>query len=442
MVMDIMLKGGTVVEPERRLEQVADLWLRDGVIAGIGPEPSKAPWHVVDVPGLVVCPGLVDMHVHLREPGQEYKETIATGTRAAVAGGFTSVCCMPNTTPPVDRPERVQDLQQRIRAHAACRVFVIGAATLEHSNEQFAGFDAMANCGCVAMTDDAFPLQTSAQMAEALTRASAAGLPFIAHCEDKTLSGDGVINDGEVSHQLAVPGQDSRSESASLMGWSRAAQMRPDPRAHLHIAHVSTVGLLEACDEVRGGPGLRRISLETAPHYFALTEDDVRAFGANAKMNPPLRTSMDREAVRDAVAGGAIEIIATDHAPHSPREKSAGLLQSPFGVAGLETCLGVTLTELVHTQRMQLCRALALLTRNPASLLNLQSPAGARLGRLEPGAPADIAIIDPRHAWVVDPDRFQSKGRNSPFAGRRLTGRAWGTLIDGQFRMRDYELTM
>ena len=439
--MDFVLRGGAVVNPASGLEAKADLWVSDGAIAGIGDEREQAGWEVIDVAGLVVCPGLIDVHVHLREPGQEHKETIATGTRAAVAGGFTSVCCMPNTTPPIDRLARIRDLQQRISADARCRVFIIGAATLDNASEDFSDPSGMVAAGCVAITDDALPLQSVDMMAEALQRSVVADVPFVAHCEDESYSGDGVMNEGIVSRDLGLPGQSPVSEQYALRDWSWAsASAGIADTARLHVAHVSSHALLRGLEQLRAEtPHLQQITLETAPHYFSLTEEAVRQFGADAKMNPPLRTEADRKAIRAALRSGVISVIATDHAPHSPQEKSAGMIEAPFGIVGLETSLGVTLTELVHTGEMDLRSVLALMTCNPAEVFRLKE-ASHPLGRLAVGAPADITIIDPSRTWVVDPGDFQSKGRNSPFAGRELKGKAWGTIVGGEIMMRDYEL--
>ena len=440
--MDLALRGGIVVDPDRGCEEQADVWVREGEVAGIGPQPGPGDWELIDVPGLVVCPGLVDIHTHLREPGGEHKETIASGTAAALAGGFTTVCAMPNTTPAVDRPERVADLRRRIAATARCRVLVIGAATLDNAGEQHADRAALAAAGCVAITDDAFPLQSVTMMAEALCRSADAGLPFIAHCEDTGYTAGGVMHEGCASRSLGLPGQSSASEQYSLRDWHEAAAMAgAADRARLHVAHVSSHAMLRGLEQARThGTHLRHITLETAPHYLALTEDAVAVFGADAKMNPPLRTEVDRQAIRAALTSGVITVIATDHAPHAPEEKARGMLEAPFGVVGLETALGVTLTELCHGGEMSLPSALALMTRNAADALGLTDERGRPLGRLAPGMTADLTIIDPLKTWTVDPEEFHSLGRNTPFAGRALKGRAWGTVVGGEVRMREYEL--
>jgi dihydroorotase len=436
---ETVLRGGRVIDPASGLDSVTDVWLADGCIAGLGAEPWGAAWESVDVSGLVLCPGLVDIHVHLREPGQEHKETIDSGTAAAVAGGFTTVCCMPNTTPPVERPERVAALLGRIAEAARCRVFVLGGATLEGRGEVLSDFTGLLAAGCAGITDDAIPLQSVAGMSAALRALAGLDAAFVAHCELKALSRRGVMNEGVVSEGLEVEGQPVAAESEALRRWGEAMEEGGAREARLHLAHVSARATLEVLAGLRaaGGAGL---TAETAPHYFALSEAAVRDFGANAKMNPPLRSEADRRAIRAAVCDGTIGIIATDHAPHSPSEKAAGLVDAPFGVVGLETSLGVVLTELAHTGEMPLPRALAAMSCNPAQALGLRGESGGALGRLAVGADADVTVLDLEREWVVDPEGFRSKGRNTPFAGQRLRGRAWGTMVGGVWRMREYEL--
>lgn len=436
------LHGGLVVDPAAGVQAVADVWVERGRVVALGPCPHSAPWEVVDVSGLVVCPGLIDVHVHLRVPGQEHKETLASGTAAAVAGGFTTVCCMPNTSPPLDRPRIVAQLQERLRCEALCRVAILGAATVDNCGETLTDFADLAAAGCVAVTDDAFPLADQRLMAQALQRAARAGVPFIAHCEDKSLSREGVVNEGSVSQALGVPGQSPEAESRALAAWlAAAADAQPGPAPRLHVAHVSAAATLQVAARAAGGGGLRvNLSLETAPHYFALTEQAVVRYGADAKMNPPLRSAADRMAVRAALREGRIRVIATDHAPHSPQEKAAGLLGAPFGVVGLETALGVALTELVHSGEMPLSAVLATMTCHPARALGLTDETGVPLGTLAPGATADLTVLDVHRRWTVDPARFRSKGRNTPFAGCTLQGQVWGTLVAGRWVMREGQL--
>lgn len=422
----LTLVGGHVIDPASGFFAVADVFIRDGQVVNVLP-PGEQPalGKMVDVTGLVVAPGLVDIHVHLREPGQTHKETIATGTRAAVAGGFTTVCAMPNTTPPLDRPERVREALEIIRRDAACRVQIIGSISLDNDPDRFSDVMALKAAGCVALTDDAFPLRTQDQRRQALRLAARADLPFIAHCEDKTLSADGVINEGEASRALGVPAQPAAAESAAAAEWLELA----DIGTRLHLAHVSTAATVEALREAL--PHWQgRLSAETAPHYFALTEQAVLESGPNAKMNPPLRTEADRLAVKEALVQGTIAAIATDHAPHAPGEKALGLLEAPFGIVGLETALAVSLSELYHTGLLTLSQLLARLSASPARLLGLTA------GCLAPGSVADLIVFAPEAEWQVEPADFQSLGRNTPFAAMTLRGRVWGTLVGGRWAYR------
>ncbi len=426
------LTGGRVIDPASGHDELADVAVEQGRIAWIKPPGALPIGGEVPVAGLVVCPGLVDIHVHLRQPGFEHKETVATGTRAAVAGGFTTICCMPNTNPPLDQPQRIAELQQTIAQQAWCNVYVLAAATVDNRREELTDFAALLEAGCPSITDDAAPLQSAEHMQEALQELASTGRPFMAHLEDEELSGDGVINAGAVSQRLRVPGQDRRSEVAALRRWARAATNVE--QARLHLLHVSTADTVAEAQALRASNIFSQLSLETAPHYFCLTEEAVRESGADAKVNPPLRTEHDRRAILQALIDGDIGIIATDHAPHTPQEKAQGLIDAPAGLVGLEVCLGVVLTHLFHTGLLSLSDVLAKMTCNPAGLLGL--PAGT----LKSEAPADITIIDPYKQWVVDPNRFYSKGRNTPFAGHKLTGQAWGTIKAGQFLMREGKL--
>jgi dihydroorotase len=435
--MDFVLTGGRLIDPASGLDAEADLWVSGGRIAGIGQQPHAADWEAIAVPGLVVCPGLIDVHAHLREPGQEHKETILTGTQAAVAGGFATVCCMPNTTPPVDRPERIADLLGRIARDAVCRVLPIGSVSLDNDPDSPADISRLMACGCVAVTDDAFPLQTTEQMSVALAASESCSAPLIAHCEDKQLSAGGVMTAGTAAELMGLPGQPPEAEVVAFGRW--ASLLPQHPAARLHVAHVSSADLareVAAAAHLLGG----RLTCETAPHYFTLTEQAVLRFSADAKMNPPLRTAEDRKAIIAALQAGQIQVIATDHAPHSPEEKHRGMLDAPFGIVGLETALGLVLTELVHPGHLSLPQALALMTCNPARILDLRAPDGCALGTLAVGAAADITVFDPEAAWTVDPETFLSKGRNCPVAGKRLRGRPWGVCVGGDWKSREGSL--
>jgi dihydroorotase len=424
-----LIAGGRVVDPASGRDGAGDLLLADGRVAAIGPALDGVGARRLDARGKVVCPGLIDTHVHLREPGFEYKETIASGTRAAVAGGFAAVCAMPNTRPAIDRPERVEDLLRRA-ATAACRVYPIGAATVDLRGEVFTDFGALKEAGCVAVTDDAFPLQRGGQMAEALRRVARAGLPFIAHCELESLSHGAPVD------QSARPGgQSALSEAGSARLWlsayERVAREGLAPR--LHVAHLSSrlavVALARALPRAGAEPSTPSITAETAPHYLSLTSDAVATFGADAKMNPPLRSAQDRDALQRALADGRIDVIATDHAPHAPEEKAGGLASAPFGIVGLETALGVCLSDLVGPGVLSLGQLVTAMSRAPAEAFGLPG------GRLAVGDPGDVTVIDPDAEWTVEPARFQSEGRACPWAGRRLRGRPYATFVRGELRM-------
>jgi len=418
--------GGRLIDPSSGLDAPGDLLIVDGRIAQTGKVEAPPAASVLDASGKVVAPGLIDVHVHLREPGFEAKETLQTGTRSAVAGGFTAVCAMPNTRPAIDRPERVADLLERAAA-AACRVYPIGAATLDNRNEKLADFVALRDAGCVAITDDAFPVQRTEQMVEALLRAAEADLPFIAHCELRGLSGEGAVDASAALYVPDIATQATLAEAAAIRLWAaayeRAARSaRRPPR--LHLAHLSSALGVEALRSLRQTGAL--VTSETAPHYFTLGSSALAQFGANAKMNPPLRSPADVVAIREALIDGTIDLIATDHAPHTPGEKALPLDEAPFGVIGLETALAASVTEMSGT--LTLPQLLARMSTRPAKLLGLPG------GSLQVGSPADVVVFDPTAEWTVDPQAFRGKGRNCPFAGREVYGRVYATLVGGELR--------
>jgi dihydroorotase len=419
-----------LLDPHSGLEAPGTICLSAGRIKWLGPPEAEPEGEVYDLPGLLICPGLLDLHVHLRVPGQEHKEDLLSGTRAAVAGGFTAVCAMPNTTPALDRPARLAALQERIAREARCRVYLAGAATVENGGEDLTDFAALREAGCVAITDDAFPLQEARTMGEALRRAHAADLPFLAHLELRHLSRGGVMSAGPVAEELGVAGQDPAAESQALLYWAEAAE----GLGRLHLLHLTTADTVDFLRHLRAGPFFEALTAETAPHYLTLTAEAVRRLGASAKMNPPLREERDRQALLDAVRRNVIQVLATDHAPHTPEEKARGLAEAPFGITGLETCVGLVLTHLVGTGHLTLRHAVAKLSSHPARILGVPG------GSLEPGQPADLTILDLHKSWTVDPERFQSKGRATPFAGEKLTGKPWGTIVAGHWAMQEGEV--
>ncbi len=421
----IAITGGRVLCPATSLIGPADILVEGGRVTRITPPGEMARADVVlDASGCIVAPGLVDVHVHLREPGGERKETITSGTRAALMGGFTTVLAMPNTDPAPDCPEHVRKIRALMDAGAWCRTHIIGAATVGNDCERLTDFAALKAAGCIAISDDAFMLRTREQRREALRQCAEEGLVFIAHLEDPELSADGVMHEGEVSRRLGVPGQRPETEVRCLEAWREAWD--DDAAPPLHLAHVSTSATCEALRDWPAGP-----TAETAPHYLALTDEAVAERGANAKMNPPLKTDADRAALVQALRDGTITCIATDHAPHTPAEKSAGLVDAPFGIVGLETALGVVWEKLVHGGAMPERRVMAALTAGPAAVFDMNA------GRIAVGGPADLLVFDPDATWTVEPEAFESLGRNTPFAGERLRGRVRDVLVGGRVAVRD-----
>jgi dihydroorotase len=421
----LVLAGGWVLDPGRWNGE-ADIWIKDGVIEAVV-SPDKSPPHAaecLDVAGMLILPGLIDLHVHLREPGYEYKETIATGTAAAVTGGFTSICCMPNTKPVNDEPTVTQLIRQKSAEAERAHVYPIGAITKGSSGHELTNFRALKDAGCIAVSDDGRPVMDDLVMRRAMQSAAEIGLPVIDHCEDVELSGCGCMNEGPVSRALGVRGIPKGAEFRMI---ARDIRLVEETGARLHVAHLSTAVGVDMVRRAKAD-GLP-VTAEVSPHHFTLTDAAICEQGAKAKMNPPLRSERDRAALVEGLSDGTIDAIATDHAPHAEYEQQWGLDRAPFGVVGLETALGLTL-QLVESGTLSLERAVQCLAGNPAGLFGLPG------GTLAPGASADIVVVNRAHEWVVDPEQFRSKGRNTPFAGRRLRGRTILTFVDGRMRYR------
>ncbi len=413
-----------LADPAQGTLAPADLLVVDGVTVARGgsarAHAGAAGAETVDLAGAILAPGLVDAHVHLREPGQGDKETIATGVAAAVAGGFTGVACMPNTQPALDEPARILWVLERARGAMLARVHPVAAITLGLQGARLTDMAALAEAGAVAFSDDGRPVTHAGLMRHALEYARDLGLPVITHAEDLSLRGEGVMNEGAVSARLGLPGIPAACEVIAVQ---RDLELAALTGARLHVAHVSAAGSVDALRAARAR-GVRA-SGETAPHYVALTEDAISDYDTNAKMNPPLRTSADCEAVIAGLKDGTLEVLATDHAPHTPFEKQNEFAAAPFGVVGLETALSVCWTHLVAPGRMAALAVLAALSTAPRALLGLPNP-------LEIGAEADLVAFDPDALWVVDPARFRSKGRNTPFAGHTLRANVLGTWVGGR----------
>ncbi len=420
--MNILIQNGRVIDPANAIDGALDLLVSDGTIARFGKAGTikAAGAQVVDAKGKLVVPGLIDMHVHLREPGFEYKETISTGTAAAKAGGFTSVCSMPNTNPVNDRRSVTEFILSQAHREALARVFPIGAITKGSLGAELAEIGELYDAGCVAITDDGKPVINAAMMRRAMEYATIFDIPVISHCEDMNLAGKGVMNEGFVSTELGLNGIPGAAEEVMV---ARDVALAEFVGCRLHIAHVSTAGSVRMIREAKQ----RGISVtaETCPHYFSLTEEEVRGYNTQAKMNPPLRTPEDRGAIREGLRDGTLDVIATDHAPHGMDEKTVEFDYAPFGVVGLETALGLTLM-LVKEGVLTLEGAVRALSLNPAKALAINK------GTLSVGADADITIIDLDEEWVVDATQFKSKSRNTPFGGWKLKGRAVETIVGGK----------
>jgi dihydroorotase len=394
--------------------------VEDGVIVSL-PRRGHEHARVLEVPGAVLAPGLVDLHVHLREPGQAGKETIETGTRAAAAGGFTSVACMPNTNPVVDTPAWVEWVRHHAET-AWARVHPIAAVTQGQKGEQLAPLQAMARAGAIAFSDDGHPVVSAAMMRRALEYARSTGLPIVCHEEDPELKGEGVMNEGFTSTRLGLRGIPNAAESVMCR---RDADLAELTGARVHLAHLSTTQGFDALRDAkrRGLP----VTGETCPHYWVLTDEAVGDYDTMAKMNPPLRSETDRAACIAAIADGTVDCFVTDHAPHAADEKARPFAEAPFGIVGLETALALTLTFLVRPGHLPLSRAIELWTDAPRRVFNLPAVS------LDPGSEADLVLFDPEAEWTVRPDDFFSKGRNTPFAGWNLRGRVLATMMAGRF---------
>lgn len=418
----MVIRGGRVIDPSQGIDARLDLLLRDGVVADLG-ESLEAPEgaEIVDAAGVVVAPGLIDVHVHLREPGQEHKETIATGARAAAAGGFTAVVAMPNTDPPIDSPATVGFVRAEGLRAGAARVYPTGCITVGQRGEQLTEFGELIGAGAVAVTDDGRPVMNAGMLRMALEYALAFDLPVAVHEEELNLSRGGSMNEGLISSRLGLAGVPNAAEDVMI---ARDLMLAELTGGRIHVQHVSTRRGVELIREARSR-GVR-VSAEATPHHFTLTEQAVEGYRTDAKMNPPLRAEADRQAVRDGVRDGTLDVIATDHAPHHYDEKEQAFEDAPFGIVGLETALGLSISELVDTGLMDLTTLVERMSCAPARALSLPG------GTLRRGALADLTLFDPGAEWTVDAARFLSMSRNTPFRGRKLRGRAVRTIVGGK----------
>ncbi|NIM52335.1 MAG: amidohydrolase family protein [Gemmatimonadales bacterium] len=418
----VLLKGGRVIDPSQDHDGIADVLIVDGRIEALGKNLSAPDGaEVYDATAKAVAPGLVDLHVHLREPGHEDAETVATGAGAAAAGGFTAVCAMPNTDPVTDNQAAVGFIVKQGTAARAARVYPVGAISLGQEGKQLAEFGGMVAAGIVAVSDDGHPVVSSHLMRTALEYARSFGIPVAEHCEDPFLSGGGVMHEGSVSTRLGLRGVPSASEEIMV---ARNILLAELTGGHVHLCHISTRGSVEL---IRQGKARGvNVTAEATPHHFALTHVACEGYDTNAKMNPPLRELADVEAVREGLKDGTLDAIATDHAPHHYESKEREFDDAPFGVVGLETALGLGVAELVAGGYLSLPELIARMSTRPADIFHLPG------GTLRRGAVADVVVFDADREWVVDPARFRSKSRNTPFAGRTLRGWVERTIVGGQ----------
>jgi dihydroorotase len=423
----LVIRGGHLIDPAAGVDALKDILLKDGRVAEIAaPGKLKAVngAEVLDATGLTVAPGLVDIHVHLREPGQTHKETIATGTAAAAAGGFTAVAAMPNTTPPNDSPEITRWMQAAERG-AVVRVFPIAAATRGLKGETLNDYAALKSAGAVAVTDDGHPILKDNVMREVLSAAARVGMSVIQHAEDTRLTQGASMNLGSMSFMLGLRGMPHEAESNLVERDIRLVTELRDSRVHLHVAHTSTAAALAAVRQARRS-GLR-VTCEVAPHHFLLTEEHVGFYDTNAKMNPPLRSAADRDAMIEAILDGVVDAIATDHAPHAVHEKEVEFDNAPNGITGLETALGLSLRWLHKEWKLPLGRVLSLLSAQPAALLGMKGR-----GTLAVGSFADVVVFDPNAEWTYRAREGKSKAHNSPFDGWTMQGKIRWTISEGR----------
>jgi len=421
-----LIKGGRLIDPAGGIDEISDLLIEGGRVAAVGRKISPKGAEVIEVKGKVVVPGLVDMHVHLREPGREDEETIRTGTRAAARGGFTTVACMPNTSPVIDNQGTVKFIYSQAGKTGIISVFPIGSITKGRKGKELAEIGELKESGVVAISDDGDPVENPELMRRALEYAKMFDLPVISHCEDRNLKGEGVMHEGYYSTLLGLTGIPAVAEEVMV---ARDLELAELSGGFLHLAHVSTARAVEMVRQAK----LRgiKVTCETAPHYFSLTAEAVKDFDTNTKMNPPLRTEKDVEAIKEGLKDGTIDVIATDHAPHTIVEKEVEYNLAPFGIIGLETALPLVLTRLVEEKVLTLSQAITKMSLNPAQVLRLDK------GTLSVGAAADITIIDLDKKLTVKADELESMSKNSPFLGWKLRGAAIMTIVGGEIVMRE-----
>ena len=426
MSRTILIRNGRVIDPAQEIDEVTSVAVQDGRIAAVGARAPTGADEIVDARGLIVAPGLIDMHVHLREPGFEECETIETGTAAAAAGGFTAVACMPNTEPPLDNDAAIEFVRRQAARTASTRVYPVGALTIGRQGRELAEMGLMARAGAVAFSDDGAGVADAGVCLRAMRYLSMFDRLFIQHCEDPSLAGGGCMNAGPTATRLGLPGVSALAEVVML---ERDLTLAEATGIRYHMAHVSTARAVELIRRAKREG--RRVSTEVTPHHLLLTEECCTGYDPNYKMSPPLRTQADVEACRAGVQDGTIDCLVTDHAPHGREDKEREFQHAPFGVIGLEFALPLFIEALVTPGLIGWPRLIDALSTRPARLLGVPG------GSLQVGQPADITLIDPEIEWTIDVEKLRSKSRNTPFDGRRVRGRAVATLVDGQWRYRE-----
>ncbi len=419
----LRITNGRVIDPSQGIDQVADLWIKGEHIAGIGPQPGQNAARTIDATGKIVCPGLIDMHVHLREPGREEDETIATGTASALAGGVTSVACMPNTEPALDTQAAAEFVYLQAERAGNANVFPIGAITKGRQGVELAEIGGLVDGGAVAFTDDGSPVSSAEVMRRALEYTRMFDKACLSHAEDLELTKGGVMNEGVESMRLGLRGMPAAAEEVMI---HRDIELAAITGGRLHILHVSTAGGVELIR--RGKKRGIRVSGEACPHHFTLTDQCLRTFDSNFKMSPPLRTQNDIDAIIEGLNDGTLEVIATDHAPHAPEKKARELDQAPNGIIGLETLVPICIQALIEPGHLTWPQLIEKLTMAPAKVLGIER------GTLKPGADADVTILDPKVEWTIDVSQFKSKSRNCPYHGWKVRGRAVTVILGGEVK--------
>ena len=432
----LLIQGSHIIDPSQGIDEIGSLLITEGKISWLGRgeiTPPQPDYDVLHAQGLIVCPGFIDLHCHLRQPGFEEKETIATGTRAAARGGFTTICCMPNTNPPLDNQATVDYVKSTAATEGMVRVLPIGCISKGRKGKELAEMGELVSSGVIAYSDDGEPVMNSYLMCQALDYSRAFGLPIIDHCEDTILTEGGQMNDGIISTRLGLSGIPAAAEEIIV---ARDLALAELTGGRLHIAHVSTEGSIDLIRRAKE-KGIR-VTAEATPHHLTLTEENVIGYNTNAKVNPPLRTKRDIQALIQGLKEGVIDIMATDHAPHTEADKLCEFDVAAFGISGLETALG-SLMSLVHDGQLTLATLIAKLTCEPAKIIGNKY---GKLGTLDIGVSADITIFDPALNWVVDTKAFASKGRNTPLAGSVLKGKVMATISQGKLVYKDDLLSL